>query len=285
MLHIVLMILKILGIAILILLGVLLLVIFCLLFVPVHYTAIGKRQEDALVAKAHMRWLPGILSIHFWYMDEKSKYTFRILGIDVLKMHNNIKNRKKRRRTFGKLKKNEHVSKKSETIDAPVYERLEKTEKSDFGKKTVSKKILKKKTAKKEKVSKIKLTIQSICDKIKQWNRFSSDETTKKAFGKIKEQTLLLVKHCFPKKIKGQICYGFDDPSATGQVLGAISVFYPLYGRAFRIVPDFTQAVLEGEAEIKGRIYGCFLVKFLWTLYFDDNVKVLIYRYKNKEAA
>ena len=48
---------------------------------------------------------------------------------------------------------------------------------------------------------------------------------------------------------------GLSSPAQTGEVLGKISMFYALYGRWLTIDPDFYNKVIEGNIDIRGRIY------------------------------
>ncbi len=73
------------------------------------------------------------------------------------------------------------------------------------------------------------------------------------------KRVLKIVKRLFgtikPKKSKGYLHMGFGSSADTGDILGKISMFYPLYGRWLIIEPDFYYKVMEGELDIKGRIY------------------------------
>ncbi len=73
------------------------------------------------------------------------------------------------------------------------------------------------------------------------------------------KRVLKIVKRLFgtikPKKSKGYLHMGLGSSADTGDILGKISMFYPLYGRWLIIEPDFYYKVMEGELDIKGRIY------------------------------
>lgn len=118
--------------------------------------------------------------------------------------------------------------------------------------------------------------------------------TAKEIYGKIKEVKELLASESFlgvktlvfgelgtimghvrPRKIKGDLYFGFDDPALTGQVLAAASIFYPFYGRGFSLHPYFDRVILEGRAQIWGRMYGVVFVRTVWRLFRDSNVKEL----------
>ena len=72
-------------------------------------------------------------------------------------------------------------------------------------------------------------------------------------------RALKIVKRLFgtikPKKSKGYLHMGLKSSADTGMMLGKIAAFYPLYGRWLTIEPDFYNKVIEGDIDIKGRIY------------------------------
>lgn len=71
-----------------------------------------------------------------------------------------------------------------------------------------------------------------------------------------------------PKKLKGYVRFGFEDPSTTGACMGAASMLYAWYPENFFLKPDFEQEILEGELLMKGRIRGivflCIALRTLW---------------------
>lgn len=103
----------------------------------------------------------------------------------------------------------------------------------------------------------------------------------------VREQELLetlmprlirLLKHIFPKRIRGEFCFGFDDPSITGQVLGAIAVFPLLYQTQLHLVPDFEtdETYFDGWVDAKGRIFLIHIVIFVISLLLQKNIRSLI---------
>ena len=66
------------------------------------------------------------------------------------------------------------------------------------------------------------------------------------------------------EKIKGYLHFGTGDPCSTGEILGILSFLYVAGRGELRIVPEFDEACLEGEIEIRGRIT---VFTLLWILY------------------
>ena len=95
-----------------------------------------------------------------------------------------------------------------------------------------------------------------------------------------------LFRHVLPKKISGNIHFGFEKPSDTGKILGYASMLYAWYGDSLTLQPDFEQAVLEGKIDIRGslRLY-IFLYWGLRGLLNKDLRKLLrfIKHFKSKE--
>ena len=82
--HIVILVLKIIGIVLLCILGLVLLILAALLFVPFRYEAdiSGDLQQKALNGKAYVRWLLRIVSFKTDILSPKDiRYTLRIFGI------------------------------------------------------------------------------------------------------------------------------------------------------------------------------------------------------------
>ncbi len=76
-------------------------------------------------------------------------------------------------------------------------------------------------------------------------------KTIKRAF-KIIKRLFGTIK---PKKSKGYIHMGLGSAADTGMILGKLSMFYPLWGSWLTVEPDFYYKVIEGNIDIKGRIY------------------------------
>lgn len=84
--------------------------------------------------------------------------------------------------------------------------------------------------------------------------RFATDDRTRAALGLAWSQLRVLLSKLLPKRVWGDLHFGTDDPALTGEILGGISIFYPLFMDNVKVVPDFQESVLEGELYLKGRI-------------------------------
>ena len=84
-LHILLGILKIIGILLLILLALVLLTVLALLFAPVRYRMEGERTDSFYQGKITISWLMRLVWFHAGYDSRRGKteYSVRILGISA----------------------------------------------------------------------------------------------------------------------------------------------------------------------------------------------------------
>lgn len=104
----------------------------------------------------------------------------------------------------------------------------------------------------------------------------SNDASNRQALALILKRGRSLLRSIRPRKLKGYVDYGADDPADTGRVLAAAAIAYPLYSPGLKFHPDFENSVLAFDVSIKGRIYIYVLVKTFIALYFNKKVKRLI---------
>lgn len=133
-----------------------------------------------------------------------------------------------------------------------------------------------------EKVRNIKYTILSIKEKLENiketiswYKEVLEREESRRAIAKGKQQIFQFLKHIAPKRVSGNIVFGFLDPGTTGEVLGFISMFYPIFGNHITVIPDFEQTIFQGDFFIKGRIRAFNLLKIGWSVLFDKDIKKL----------
>ncbi|MDO4803229.1 MAG: hypothetical protein Q4A32_00215 [Lachnospiraceae bacterium] len=116
---------------------------------------------------------------------------------------------------------------------------------------------------------------------------FLDDERTQEVLGLIKKQIFRLFRHILPKELNGYLNFGLGDPYMTGRTLATACVFYPLYGRTFRLDPDFEEMVFNGKANLKGRIYLFYILFMVLTILLNKNTRYVFHYIKsfNKEDA
>ena len=305
-------ILKIIGIILVCLLVVLLVLLLLVLFCPAVYRIKGEKQERLLI-HGRISWLFPLIYGKIKY-EEKLSCILYLLGIpvyDVLggktvkdeRPHKKKKKRKKEtKKADKKEKKQEEYTSMARRTTFPEEipqepddsEEMEALENRDGEEKvSVFQKIVWsiKRFFQKvklffqkvfEKVRNIKYTILNIKEKLENlketiswYKEVLEREESRRAITKGRQQILKFLKHISPKKVKGNILFGFGDPGATGEALGFISMFYPLFGNHITIIPDFERTIFQGDFYVKGRIRAFNLLKFGWSILFDKDIKNL----------
>ncbi|MCR5233509.1 MAG: hypothetical protein K6E53_06320 [Lachnospiraceae bacterium] len=116
------------------------------------------------------------------------------------------------------------------------------------------------------------------------YNALTNDSRNREVMALLYRKLIRLLKAIRPRKVRGNIDYGSDDPSKTGEFLMRAGILYPLYGRSITINPDFENKLLAFDVMLKGRIYLCVVVKILAQLYFNKKVKRFIHILKKENA-
>lgn len=287
MLHILLTILKVIGIILLIIVGLIILIALCILFVPIRYKAdISYDKKLSITAKA--TYLLHLITLTYEKEDD-SGLCLRILGIKTgfLNKDKKEKNKKYDEETemFEEMsadlnhsdtgKKNEEGDNNTDSNSQADNE--EETEKISFIHRIIKniKGIINKI---KYRFKKFCGTIKKVCKNAKDFKDFITDERTKEAFRFVKKESIVLLKHIRPRKIKGYVHYGFEDPSVTGKVLGVIYMLSSGTHKNFQINADFEDKVLEGEVHFKGYVQVYVLLIIAWRLYKNENLKEVLER-------
>lgn len=324
--HIVLVLLKIIGILLLVVLSLILLAIFLILFVPVRYQAYGYR--DSQISKGIIRvfWLAHLISCKVSYDShgKKIKWSVKIFGISIQKVTAWKKKRKSRKQNTErkKTRKKETERKETETVlkAKEIQENIEQEQNRDVAEQEQKRKKVKDIEQKPEKVERIKseenqkrkedkhspisiffkklkkileipriilrkvkktwLTVHGICDKISEIRTFLESEVFLNAKTLLLGEVKKLGLHILPKKVRGEIEFGFDDPSLTGRILAVAGICYPLYGNNIKITPYFDRKILEGELKVKGRIRGIVLLKSVLKVGFNHEVREIWKNFK-----
>ncbi|MFQ7311560.1 MAG: DUF2953 domain-containing protein [Sellimonas sp.] len=283
-LHILLWILKIIGILLLVILGLLVLGVLTVLFVPVRYE--GKLSGDISCrekAEGYLRisYFLRLIQFKMQYVNGKLAWETRI----AWKRFGQDKETDTSENTAQKadpepamlpekpLEKEKHEQKKEEQ---PVIRTSEKETKT-------SEKEKKKDPAKPKFFDKIQYTFHKICDRIKSLeekkdkvSEFLSDEVHRRAFSKGKRVFITFLKAWRPKFVRGNIEFGFDDPYYTGKTLAYLAMIYPFFGEWLEIVPDFEKAVLKGNLHIKGHIRMNHAAAAGIKLILDKNIRSIV---------
>lgn len=119
MLHIILGILKVIGILLLVIIGLLLLMVLALLFVPVQYRFTGKRLEKVLEGQAAVSWLFRTIGLMAEYSGKQLVIRLKLFGFTLKSFGNEQKSEEKKKKKSGrKLLKKDSFKKEISENDA-----------------------------------------------------------------------------------------------------------------------------------------------------------------------
>ncbi len=76
-----------------------------------------------------------------------------------------------------------------------------------------------------------------------------------------------------PRKIRGKIDFGLEDPAATGLCMGAAGMFCAWYPKGLAIVPDFEQEILKVDIRVRGKARFYVIARVLWRIYFHKEIR------------
>ena len=314
MIHAILFILKIIGIALLSLLALILVLILIVLFVPVRYR-IKARKGEAIEGNVQIHWLLHIVSSRISF-GEKTNIIVKIFGIpiyDKLKKEANpssttkTKNKKTKKnkqntRDESAEKTNENVSKNTtDNTDENNYNNsnkknsgLDETQTQEKKSSTkiglffnqieeFVKKIITVFKNFKCKVLGIYDTIKDVINNIEYYlNLLERDDVTR-AIALSKKQIWKLLYSIRPRKFLLKIRLGMENPETLGKILSYYSAFYPVYRDHIMMQPEFNQTIFEGSLYAKGKITGFILLRTAWVLYFNQDIRRTIALLKREE--
>ncbi len=88
-----------------------------------------------------------------------------------------------------------------------------------------------------------------------------------------------------PRKLRGQIEFGLEDPSGTGQITGALSLIPVFYQTELVIVPDFEteESFIRGNVYARGHLLMLHAVIFLVRVFRQKNVRQFIGALRKKD--
>lgn len=310
MLHIILTILKIIGILLLLIIGLLLAITLCVLFLPIRYCGNSKYNKDERNLQIKVRYLFGIIRFNANWEKNNRNISFKIFAKDMLKERSS-KKKKAKKTTKGVNKSNAAVKKKDiaavpkekdlntcsvedNTLDIcsadnikdnALDENITTNKKNNiiFKIKQFIDKVLNIK-------NKLKAFVQNFINKAKhfleklrninnkknEYIEFLTDERSKTAIKEIKRLSGVTFKHIRPTKVKGHIRFGTGSPDTTGQLLGLISIFTSDYFKKLSLEADFNNEVIDIDIKFKGRIRIINLVIVAIKLYKIDRLKEFI---------
>lgn len=341
MVHVLLVILKIIGILLLAILGLALLLVFAVLLVPVRYRVNASYREE-LRGYARVSWLLRLLTYRAEYGERGLVQKIRVCGICIWRSDKDRDEvdeavesvlTEEEQALYEELKRDETwrehpdfgegerggnsgdaTEKRAEETEkrgrAEVIGQAARAEGSDAARAGVSDAAKAKSSddARAESsapgeaeptasrpglfsrilgrirgvIEKLRFSFRAICDKLKSGRRlfdtasgWVQDEKNQASVKLLLRQLKAALRHVMPRKGHASVTFGFDDPYTTGQVLAAVSPFYPIFHRVIELQPVFDRQVFSGEGDLRGRIrlfnllwlcFGIYRDKHTWNL-------------------
>lgn len=287
MVHVLLIILKVLGITLLILLGLVLLLVILALAAPFCYSLEGEYYGDPK-AVGRVRWLCFVLDFKGVYGNSKFLYYLKSFGFTISTNDEADKHYHKGLDDETE-EETDTAAEDREAMSVPV--KLVEDDFNDYMKETqtpAQRKSLLQKIDDKvrqavewittipmrihykiseilsrildflanitENINKLIKKRDDILEKYAEVRQFLGEEETKKALRDCKKYFLKSWRHVRPRRFHGVVHFGMEDPAETGKVLGAVAMLFPVYRDRLVIAPDFEQKILEGEFYARGRI-------------------------------
>ena len=268
-------ILKVIGIILLVVLALILTALFCVLFVPVKYRAVGSFDNTDIRAKAHVSWLFHLFALHIEYADETDGYirfafvkkklfdNYEALDDDDMDEAAKTETEDKVSENTGDEPKisadeNQHIKQQTKLTHQKTYKKPhKKSHKKQF----------------KDKSDKIKNCIYKL-------KREYSDERNKAAFSHLKKELFIILKRICPRRLKLTMVYSTGSPDTTGISLGILACFPVGYTNRWRITPDFESEnpYAKGSFDIKGHVIVISILAATLRILFDKNCRRLYNR-------
>ncbi len=257
-------ILKLIGHIALIILFVVIALIVCVLFVPIRYQAKGNIDEMDFDFRVH--WLLKILKIRFTYKDKATDYAFYLFGVRTKFLDEEYSNKRKIRREKRKAKK---AAKRRNSRKKKYQKEHDKYKERFIKENNMQYEDLQRSDLNKDPTEDRTDVFQTSDTNIPGTQK--AMDAAKKIIGIINafrehrpiqllwNDITRFLYRARPRKMTGEITYGFDDPAMTGKVLGIISNLYFLYQYdRFVIQPDFEseEAYISGQFRVKGYLQG-----------------------------
>lgn len=301
MIQVLLLILKIIGIALAVVLGLVLFIVLVVLFVPIRYRARIIYKPEHLEVTGRVSFLFSMLSVTVRYL-EKLTYQGRLFGFAFLDSEREKKPKKQKKVKPSKqeeveieqeepqLLEEQKESKQEQPLVAEIEEpTLDEVLDEMIGEQAIEtgESIAEEKVSFFEKirlkVEKIRETINTIIEKIKKiWHKKEAVQQildkpeTKRAISFTFSKVIKILRHILPRKLNGYLIFGSGDPATTGKVLAVLSIIYAKTGPLIDITPNFEEKQLECDLEIRGKIQMIVLVVLAIQIVLNKEVRQLI---------
>lgn len=177
-----------------------------------------------------------------------------------------------KQKASSKIKEKE--TKKSQT------EKRKKEYKSDTKDKTIAQTLIE---GIQEKLVSFKVFVGNLSDKKDKVTRILQSRKNKILLTFLWKKTKAILKCLAPRKYKGYIGFGFEDPATTGNALVYISLLYPWFGKDISVIPDFEKANMDIHLDMKGHFGLYYILYWLISLFVNKDFRILVEAYRQKK--
>lgn len=317
MMHVILTILKIIGIILLVLLAILLTVFLLLLFVPMRYRLHVRKQKDLLEIDGRMTWLLHLIRADLNVKQMHGKAVIRAAGFKLKTLYFLKKEEDTDSTTAESTNPNvasEETASESE-VPKPASEETiadstapkaasEETIADNTKSKTkpgllgrmmnLAARILNKVLGLILQIPQLPAEVYDKIDSIQDQLCRKYDALQKKAdpFLSIEAEHMLgkgirylryLIRGYAPRKITGYIRFGTGSPDLTGELTGLLYVLLPEAGTGYDIEPDFYELVLDTDTLATGQIRAYRLIWVGIRLILDKEFRTLLRQIRGKD--
>lgn len=310
MIHILLIILKIIGIILLSVLGLAVLLILTVLFVPVRYR-VDADVHSRFNGKLLMSWLGRIARLEAVYDKDGLRYIFRFLWFTLITSEEDEETGTSHEKAHRKPKKNRNKKNKHEKNDrdvnaGPTEAEIKKAEpeaesgtKPEAGAEEPDDRLHRIRRMS-GKLKAIPAGIKRIAanasefrdkagDKLERLDEIIHDEANREFVRFMKKELGGLFTHTAPVRYNINIRFGADSPDITGKVTGAAAVTMAFFMKgstrhskknSFEYIPVFTDSVFEADVFMKGRIMPGRVLLTAWRVYRNERFRQLVLKRK-----
>lgn len=259
-------ILKTVGIILLIIVLAVIALLACVMLIPVQYGASGDIEDGKYQIK--VSWLFRILQFRMDIRDKDMHMGIWIFWrqtglLDSEKREQRNRKKEKRQARKQQRKQKKYVKereKQKKKTDLPKRKTAETEVKiridgEDPQKETKQTEKIKINPRKKEKRIRIKPDLGGMSQTIRKVTDLLKEVKDKNIIGIVLPALKDMLYHLRPRKMEGNLIFGFKDPSVTGRVLGMLSwVFFLYQFEKFVLTPDFEtdQTYIKGNFQVSG---------------------------------
>ena len=297
---VVLLILKIIGIALLCILGLIFLILTVVLWVPIRYQG-NVVYDRTLSLHAGISWLLKLLQIRFDYEDGGTDLAVRVFGKRINKPKEKAPEEvqpdaveasppETQSGTDGETKTEanaeaqpETAEEKPEALPAQAENAAGQAEGSpeQAGEAASADGSADQSEEKPESKPEKEKKGAAVIDKLK--HLFIETDRGQRALAHVLKYIGKILRSVLPKKVTGYVHYGFDSPATTGKVLAFICAAYPPRKNMIEIRPDFLEPCFDCDAGFEGRIILGWLLILALVMVLNRDVIYVIRKFLSKK--